>query len=27
VDYSGHWKNRLLRFIDTANPTAGKLKR
>jgi DNA-3-methyladenine glycosylase len=26
VDYSGHWKNRLLRFIDTTNPTANKLR-
>ena len=26
IDYSKHWKNRLLRFIDVANPVAKKLK-
>jgi 3-methyladenine DNA glycosylase Mpg len=26
VDYSGRWKDRLLRFIDTTSPTASKLK-
>jgi DNA-3-methyladenine glycosylase len=26
VDYAGHWKNRLLRFIDVASPAAAKLR-
>ena len=26
VDYAGHWKDRLLRFIDASSPLAGKLK-
>ena len=26
IDYSGHWKNRLLRFIDRANPVAARLR-
>jgi DNA-3-methyladenine glycosylase len=26
VDYAGRWKNRLLRFIDVANPAAAKLR-
>jgi DNA-3-methyladenine glycosylase len=26
VDYSKHWKHRLLRFIDVASPVANKLK-
>ena len=26
VDYSGHWKKRLLRFIDAANPIATRLR-
>ncbi len=26
VDYSGHWKNRLLRFIDASNPVAKRLR-
>jgi len=27
IDYAGHWKDRLLRFVDTANPVAAKLRR
>lgn len=27
VDYSRHWKSRLLRFIDAANPVAARLQR
>jgi DNA-3-methyladenine glycosylase len=27
VDYAEHWKDRLLRFIDAANPVAAKLRR
>ena len=27
VEYAGHWKNRLLRFIDISSPAAAKLKR
>jgi DNA-3-methyladenine glycosylase len=27
IDYSKHWKNRLLRFIDASSPVAAKLKR
>ncbi len=26
VDYAGHWKNRLLRFIDANNPQSSKLR-
>jgi DNA-3-methyladenine glycosylase len=26
VDYAGAWKNRLLRFIDVASPTAARLR-
>ena len=27
VDYSRHWKDRLLRFVDAASPVAGRLRR
>ena len=26
IDYAGHWKHRLLRFVDVRNPVAKKLK-
>ena len=26
VDYSGHWKRRLLRFIDASNPASARLR-
>jgi DNA-3-methyladenine glycosylase len=27
IDYAGRWKDRLLRFVDTANPVAARLRR
>lgn len=27
IDYAGRWKDRLLRFVDAANPVAAKLRR
>jgi DNA-3-methyladenine glycosylase len=27
IDYSRHWKHRLLRFVDSRNPVARRLRR